>query len=57
VRDDQLFGFVAMAALLLWLTARMMPDRHRRTFEGIAFVLIGGGIAVALFFTVLHFMG
>lgn len=57
MREDQLFGLVAMAALLLWLTARMMPEQHRRTFELIAFLLIGGGIAVALFFTVLHFIG
>jgi|GEM_PF-1838770 len=57
MREDQLFGLVAMAALLLWLTARMMPEQHRRTFERIAFLLIGGGIAVALFFTVLHFIG
>ena len=46
-----------MVALLLWLTARMMPEAHRRTFERLAFLLIGGGIAVALVFTVLHFVG
>jgi len=57
MREDQLFGLVAMAALLFWLSARMMPEQHRRTFERIAFLLIGGGIAIALFFTVLHFMG
>ena len=57
MRDDQIFGLVALVALLLWLSARMLPEAHRRTFERLAFVLIGGGIAVALLFTVLHFIG
>ena len=57
MREDQIFGLVAMVALLLWLTARMMPEARRRTFERLAFLLIGGGIAVALLFTVLHFVG
>lgn len=57
MREDQIFGLVAMVALLLWLAARMMPEAHRRTFERLAFLLIGGGIAVALLFTVLHFVG
>lgn len=57
MNDDQLFGLVAMAALLLWLGARLVPDRHRATVERIAFALIGGGIVVAVFFTVLHFLG
>ncbi len=55
MREDQIFGLVAMVALLLWLSSRMMPEEHRRTFERIAFLLIGGGIALALFFTMLHF--
>ena len=57
MREDQIFGLVALVALLLWLAARMLPQAHRQTFERLAFVLIGGGIAVALFFTVLHFIG
>lgn len=57
MREDQIFGLVAMVALLLWLTARMMPETQRKTFERLAFLLIGGGIAVALVFTVLHFIG
>lgn len=57
MREDQLFGLVAMTALLLWLGARMMPERHRATMERVAFALMGGGIVVALLLTVLHFMG
>ena len=57
MREDQIFGLVALVALLLWLAARMLPQAHRQTFERLAFVLIGGGIAVALLFTVLHFIG
>ena len=57
VSEDQVFGLVALSALLLWLGARMVPAAHRATAERLAFVLIGGGIAVALLFTVLHFMG
>jgi hypothetical protein len=56
MREDQIFGLVAMVALLLWLSARMLPEAHRQTFERLAFLLIGGGIVVALLLTVLHFM-
>lgn len=56
MRDDQLFGLVALLAILLWLGSRMVPEAHRRTVERLAFVLIGGGIALALVLTVLHFM-
>jgi hypothetical protein len=57
MRDDQLFGLVALLALLLWLVARMVPGPQQRLFERLAFWLIGGGIAVAVFLTVLHFLG
>ncbi len=56
MQEDQLFGLVAMLALLLWLGARMLPAQHQKTAERAAFVLIGGGIAVALVMTVAHFM-
>jgi hypothetical protein len=55
--EDQLFSLVALSALLLWLGARFVPGRHRVMAERAAFVLIGGGIAVALVFTVLQVMG
>ena len=54
---DQLFGLVALTALLIWLGRGYLPPRHRRTMERVAFALIGGGILVALAFTVLHFAG
>jgi hypothetical protein len=56
MREDQIFGLVAMLALLCWLGSRMLPEAHRATVERLAFVLIGGGIAIALVMTVLHFM-
>ncbi len=55
--EDKLFGLVAMLALLLWLGARMLPAQYQQTAERVAFVLIGGGIAVAVVMTVAHFMG
>ena len=55
--EDQLFGLVAMLALLLWLGARMLPAQYQQTAERAAFVLIGGGILLALVMTVAHFMG
>jgi hypothetical protein len=54
--DDQLFALVALLGMLLWLTARLMPAGSRRSFERMAFVLVGGGIAVALVLSVLHFL-
>ena len=55
--EDQLFGLVAMLALLLWLGARMLPAQYQKTAERVAFILIGGGIVIALVMTVGHFMG
>ncbi|HRY26231.1 MAG: hypothetical protein H6852_08970 [Geminicoccaceae bacterium] len=52
---DQLFGLVAMTALLIWLGRGFLPHRHHKTMERLAMALIGGGILVALAFTVLHF--
>ncbi len=57
MRDDQIFGLVALLALLLWLGARMVPPRLRRVFERLAFALIAGGIGLALVLSVLHFAG
>ena len=57
MREDQLFGLVALLALLFWLGARTMPAALRPTFERLAFVLIGGGILVALAMSAVHFMG
>lgn len=54
---DQLFGLVAMTALLIWLGRGYLPPRHRQTMEKVAMALIGGGILVALVFTFLHFTG
>lgn len=54
---DQLFGLVAMTALLIWLGRGYLPPRHRQTMEKVAMALIGGGILVALVFTILHFTG
>lgn len=56
MRDDQLFGLIALLALLLWLVARMVPAPQQQLLERLAFWLIGGGIAVALGLTVLHFL-
>ena len=56
MREDQLFGLVALLAVLFWVSARMMPERLRPTFERLAFILIGGGIALALVMSALHFM-
>lgn len=54
---DQLFGLIALLALLVWLGRFHLPPRHRRSMERLAMALIGGGILVALAFTVLHFLG
>jgi len=55
--EDQLVSLVALSALLLWLSARFVPGRHRLAAERAAYLLVGGGIAVALALTVLHFTG
>lgn len=57
MREEQLFGLVAMLALLVWLGSNLLPAEHRRTFERLALILIGGGILVAVVLTVLHFLG
>ena len=54
---DQLFGLVAMTALLIWLGRGFLPQHHHKTAERVAMALIGGGILVALAFTVLHYAG
>ncbi|MGD9511565.1 MAG: hypothetical protein AB7I59_10335 [Geminicoccaceae bacterium] len=57
MRDDQLFAFIASLALLIWLGGRrFLPTAHaRRRAEMFALVLVGAGIAYALFRTVLWF--
>lgn len=55
--DHDLFGAVALLAVLLWLGARMVPPAHRRLVERLAFWLLGGGLVVALLLTVGHFIG
>lgn len=54
--DDQLFALVALLGMLLWLSARLVPAGSRRTFERLAFFLIGGGIVLALVLSILHFL-
>ena len=50
MRDDQIFGLIASAALMVWLLGRgALPNhRHRRLAELAAIGLIGGGIFYAL---------
>jgi hypothetical protein len=57
MRDDQIFGVIAMVALLIWLLGRgMLPDsRRRRQAEIAALALVGAGIAYALVQTVVWF--
>lgn len=57
MRDDQIFGLVLLVAMLFWLGARMMPPNLRPGMERLAFILVGGGIVVALALSVAHFMG
>lgn len=54
---DQLFGLVALLAILAWLARFHLPARHRRSMERLAMALIAGGILLALVFTFLHFAG
>ncbi len=57
MRDDQIFGVVAMVALLVWLLGRgMLPDpRRRRQVEMAALGLVGSGIVYALVQTIAWF--
>jgi hypothetical protein len=48
LRDDQIFGLIAMLALLLWLGRRYFPARLGRGMEMAAFTLVGVGIVAAL---------
>jgi hypothetical protein len=59
MRDDQLFGVVAGAALLIWLVGRGMAGdpRRRRQVEAVALGLVAAGIAYALLRAVLWFVG
>jgi hypothetical protein len=54
MRDDQIFGAVAMVALLVWLVGRgVLPDpRRRRQAEMVALALVGAGIVYALVQTI-----
>ena len=57
MRDDQIFGVIAMVALLVWLLGRgMLPDpRRRRQAEMAALGLVGAGIVYALVQTIAWF--
>lgn len=57
MREDQLFGLVAGAALLIWLVGRGMAadPRRRRRFEAVALGLVAAGILFALLRTVMWF--
>ena len=57
MRDDQIFGAVAMVALLVWLVGRgVLPDpRRRRQAEMAALGLVGAGIVYALVQTIVWF--
>jgi hypothetical protein len=57
MRDDQIFGAVAMVALLVWLVGRgILPDpRRRRQAEMVALGLVGAGIVYALVQTIAWF--
>ena len=57
MRDDQIFGVIAMVALLVWLLGRgVLPDpRRRRQAEMAALGLIGAGIVYALVQTIAWF--
>jgi hypothetical protein len=57
MRDDQIFGVIAMVALLVWLLGRgMLPDpRRRRQAEIVALGLVGAGIVYALVQTIAWF--
>jgi predicted MFS family arabinose efflux permease len=59
MRDDQLFGVVAAAALLIWLGGRrLLPEpRARRQAEILALVIVAAGILYALVRTFLWFGG
>lgn len=48
MRDDQLFGLIAMVAVLVWLGRAYVPEPRRRQAEIAAFGLIGAGIVLAL---------
>jgi hypothetical protein len=59
MRDDQLFGVVAAAALLIWLGARrLVPEpRARRRAEALALGIVVAGILYALVRAFLWFGG
>ncbi len=59
MREDQLFGVVAGAALLIWLVGRgMIADpRRRRQAEVVALGLVAAGILFAVIRTIGWFLG
>ena len=57
MREHQLFGVVASAALLIWLIGRGMArdPRRRRQIEAVALGLVAAGIVYALVRAVMWF--
>lgn len=57
MRDDQIFGLVASAALLIWLLGRrVLPSPYHERAELFALGLVAAGILYALYRTMLWFM-
>ena len=58
MREDQLFGLVAGAALLIWLIGRgtASNSRRRRQLEMVALGVIVAGILYALLRTLIWFL-
>ncbi|MEK0082643.1 hypothetical protein [Benzoatithermus flavus] len=57
MRDDQLFGLIAMVALLVWLGRAYVPEPRRRQAEIAALGLVAVGIALALIRSAIWFAG
>ena len=56
--DDQIFGVIASASLLVWLVGRGMAvdPRRRRIAEMAALGLVGAALVYALFMSAAYFL-